>query len=99
VAPAVKPQEVVRMKRENQVDTNKKYVRVTGCRAKDFIEFDFAIGSPDLFVELILPEAAFSDFCRQNDVVLLPSGVGSEVHDALEWRLRDAVGGLAKHQD
>ena len=87
------------MMRESQTEPSTKYVRVTGCRGKDFIEFDFAIGSPDLYVELILPEAAFADFCRQNDVVLLPSGVGSEAHDALEWRLRDAVRGLAKHQD
>lgn len=79
------------MGQESQANSNRKFVRVTGCRAKDFIEFDFAVGSPDLFVELILPEAAFAEFCRHNDVVLLPSGSeDADSHDALTWRLRDA---------
>lgn len=69
----------------------RKYVRVTGCRAKSFIEFDFAVGSPDLFVELILPEAAFAEFCRCNDVALLPSGGDGAARDGLDWRLRDAA--------
>lgn len=81
------------MNKEKKVDPNRKFVRVTGCRPKDFIEFDFAVGSPDLFVELILPQAAFAEFCRHNEAVLLPSGGDGETHDALDWRLRDAVRG------
>jgi phenol hydroxylase P0 protein len=76
------------------VETNstQKYVRVTGCRSGGLIEFDFAVGSPDLFVELILPEAALAEFCRRHEVLLLPSGsqqAGGD--DALGWRLRDAT--------
>ena len=33
-----------------------------------FIEFDFAIGDPDLTVELILPEPAFEEFCATHRV-------------------------------
>jgi phenol hydroxylase P0 protein len=78
------------MGQENPVDATRKFVRVTGCRARDLIEFDFAVGSPDLFVELILPEAAFAEFCRNNNVVILNSGSVTDIHDALTWRLRDA---------
>ena len=79
------------MAQEHRIEPVRKFVRVTGCRAKDFIEFDFAVGTPDLFIELILPEASFAEFCRHNDVVLLPSGGDGEAHDALHWRLRDAT--------
>jgi len=74
----------------------RKYVRVTGCRGNNLIEFDFAIGTPDLFVELILPEPAFAEFCRINEAVILPSGGDASASDpdegdgALGWRLRDA---------
>ncbi len=73
-------------------DAGRKFVRVTGCRGKSFIEFDFAIGSPELFVELILPEDAFAEFCRSNEVVLLPAEHDAP-HEALDWRLRDVTAG------
>lgn len=69
----------------------RKYVRVTGHRGKSFVEFEFAVGSPDLFVELILPEPAFAEFCRRHDVTPLPSSDEGEARDALAWRLRDAT--------
>jgi len=72
-------------------DAGRKFVRVTGCRATNLIEFDFAVGSPDMFVELILPEPAFAEFCRQNDVTMLQSGDDGAAHGPLEWRLRDAA--------
>lgn len=78
------------MSSESKIDSYPKYVRVTGCRAKDLIEFDFAVGTPELFVELILPEAAFAEFCRNNDVTILPSGIDGHPDNPLDWRLRDA---------
>lgn len=47
----------------------KKFIRITGERDGKFIEFDFAIGDPSLFVELVLPKNAFDDFCQKNQVV------------------------------
>lgn len=79
------------MNQKDPVNKPPRFVRVTGCRARDFIEFDFAIGSPDLFIELILPEAAFAEFCRHNEVVVLPSGGETKRADGLDWRLRDAT--------
>lgn len=44
------------------------YVRVTEVRADGLVAFDFAIGWPELSVELMLPQAAFDEFCSRNRV-------------------------------
>ncbi len=46
-----------------------KYIRITGDRHAKFVEFDFAIHDPTLFVELVLPQEAFQNFCEANQVV------------------------------
>lgn len=46
-----------------------KYVRVNRVRDNGLVEFDFAIGAPEIFVELIMPQAAFDDFCLTNRTV------------------------------
>jgi len=52
------------------VDISRRFVRVTD-ESGPFVEFDFAIGWPELSVELVLPRAAFDDFCRRNAVTFL----------------------------
>lgn len=52
------------------VDVMRRFVRVTGERGP-FVEFDFAIGWPELSVELVLPRAAFEEFCQRNAVIVL----------------------------
>lgn len=47
---------------------DKKFVRVRNIRADGLVEFDFAISAPEIFVELIMPEIAFRDFCTTNNV-------------------------------
>lgn len=55
------------------VDVTRKFVRVTGERRQGaFVEFDFAIGWPELSVELVLPRAAFESFCADHAVTFLP---------------------------
>lgn len=46
-----------------------RYVRVRNRRAGGITEFDFAIGAPEIFVELIMPDEAFEQFCRDNKVI------------------------------
>jgi phenol hydroxylase P0 protein len=46
-----------------------KYVRIHSKPDAQFVEFDFAIGVPELFVELVLPRLAFDAFCESNSVV------------------------------
>jgi len=43
-------------------DPFRKFVRVTGERDDGFVEFDFALGEPELFAEMMLTRAAFEDF-------------------------------------
>lgn len=47
---------------------NQPYVRVTGRRRGGFVEFDFSFGDADLYIEMILPERAFDEFCKANHV-------------------------------
>jgi len=53
-------------------DTSRRFVRVTDERDDGLVAFDFAIGWPELSVELLLPRAAFEAFCTENRVVRLP---------------------------
>lgn len=47
-------------------DLKRKFVRVTAERADGLVAFEFSIGWPELMVELLLPRAAFDEFCREN---------------------------------
>lgn len=52
-------------------DTSRRYVRVTEERTDGLVAFDFSIGWPELSVELMLPRAAFDEFCATNHVIRL----------------------------
>ena len=58
-------------------DLRRRFVRLTQVRADGFVEFDYAVGDPELSVELILPAAAFREFCAAQGVEPIgPTGVG-----------------------
>lgn len=64
-----------------------RYVRVTRVRDQRFVEFDFSIGDPSLFVELVLPFAQFQQFCQRNQVVEVSAEQAAQVdYDQLKWR-------------
>ena len=46
----------------------RKFVRVQAVRDDGLVSFDFAIGWPDLSVELMLPGPAFEAFCATHRV-------------------------------
>ena len=50
------------------VDTTQRFVRVIERRPDGLVAFEFAIGWPDLAVELLLPVLAFAAFCATNRV-------------------------------
>ena len=54
-------------------DPSARFVRVRQVRADGLVEFDFAVGEPNLSVELILPLAAFHEFCSANQVTRIAS--------------------------
>ncbi len=67
-----------------------KYIRVRSQPDARFVEFDFAIGEPSLFVELIMPPAVFKVFCTNNAVVHMTDEQMADVDAELEkWRYGD----------
>jgi phenol hydroxylase P0 protein len=67
-----------------------RYVRIRDVVKDKFIEFDFAIGDPSLYVEMILPKAAFEAFCEHNHVVMMTDEQAAQVDADMEkWRYGD----------
>lgn len=56
----------------------RKFVRVIESHANGLVRFEFAVGWPDLSCELVLPRAAFDDFCQRNAVEFMtePAAAG-----------------------
>ncbi|WP_144778572.1 phenol hydroxylase subunit [Marinobacter maritimus] len=64
-----------------------RYIRVRSAPDDRFVEFDFAIGHPELFVELVLPWEAFRIFCEHNNVVHMDSDMIRQIdEDMIKWR-------------
>ena len=51
------------------LDIKKRYVRVLERRPDGLVSFEFSIGWPELAVELMLPSAAFDEFCSKHQVI------------------------------
>ncbi|MCW5284111.1 phenol hydroxylase subunit [Verminephrobacter eiseniae] len=51
------------------VDLQRRYVRLLERRGDGLVSFEFSIGWPELAVELMLPSAAFDEFCAHNHVI------------------------------
>ena len=49
----------------------RRYVRFRELRADGFVEFDFAIGDPELSVELVMLLKDYQTFCREQNVTYL----------------------------
>jgi phenol/toluene 2-monooxygenase (NADH) P0/A0 len=68
-------------------DDMTRYVRVRSEPGDKFVEFDFAIDHPELFVELVLPRNAFEIFCKHNNVVHMDSEMIRQIdEDMVKWR-------------
>ncbi len=71
-------------------DPTIRFVRLTRVRDDGFIEFEFAIGDPDLAVELIMRRQAFDEFCRDNHVHRVPPAEGAAIDRArMRWSTND----------
>src|SRR6218665_3026414 len=51
------------------VDLHRRYVRLLERRGDGLVSFEFSIGWPELAVQLMLPSAAFDEFCARNHVI------------------------------
>lgn len=64
-----------------------KFIRVRSEPGARFVEFDFAIGDPSLFVELVMPQGAFKLFCEKNEVVqMTPEQMEAVDAEMEKWR-------------
>lgn len=81
---------------ESNFDITRKFVRVMRTLPNGLIEFEFAIGDPDVAAELVMPKAAFDEFCAANQVEVLTVGkvapVDADAPDAdFHWNLHQAT--------
>lgn len=61
----------------------RKFVRVTHRRPDGLVEFEFAIGERALFVEMMLPDRAFDEFCGIHSVTRIDDGQEEHALSAL----------------
>ena len=68
-------------------DPDRCWVRVTRVRKNGLVEFDFSVGEPELYIELMLPMDAFEKFCEHNKVGhLTPEQAAAVDYDRAKWR-------------
>jgi phenol hydroxylase P0 protein len=74
------------------------FVRVTSRERPGLVEFNFSIGDPTLFLEMILTERAFDEFCKTNRVKFLTPEQENMVdrHEAVWY---DSVAGQGPESD
>lgn len=71
-----------------------KFIRIINARDDGLVEFEFAMGEPRLFVEMLMHQAEFEQFCKDQHVVptegaLPESAEGSAEHE-WDWNLSTA---------
>lgn len=75
-------------------DVRLRFIRIVDEHANGLVEFEFAVGEPDIYVEMILPRAEFDDFCQMQGVApthgRLPQHDGESLDAHWDWNLRDA---------
>jgi phenol hydroxylase P0 protein len=81
---------------DSNFDITRKFVRVMRTLPNGLIEFEFAIGDPDVAAELVMPKAAFDEFCAANQVELLTTEkaapLDADAADAdFHWNLHQAT--------
>ena len=78
----------------NIFDVTRKFVRIMRTLPNGFVEFEFAIGEPGVAVELVMPKAAFDEFCRNNQVEFIAAAAPTAPESAeadFQWSLHQAT--------
>lgn len=79
------------MSDETLIDYDWRAIRIAQVRPDGFVAFDFYVGDPDIYAEMVLPEAAFYKFCAAQGVE--PIGPEEPIigADGLGFTLREAA--------
>jgi phenol hydroxylase P0 protein len=76
----------------DEFDTKKRFVRFIEKRDDDFVLFEFAVGEPEIFAEMILKVEDYEIFCKEQGVVMIDQDTNPiDIENDFEWRLRDAT--------
>lgn len=83
-------------------DPSRKWIRIVDERDDGMVEFEFAVGEPQLFVEMLMPRAQFEDFCAMQAVTatrgrLEDALAGTETHE-WDWSLHEARARHFRHE-
>ena len=75
-----------------EFNPEKRFVRFIEKRDDGFVEFEFAVGEPEIFAEMILKAEDYEIFCKEQGVVMIDQNTNPIDEDNdFEWRLRDAT--------
>lgn len=79
-----------------------KWVRIVEERSDGMVEFEFAVGEPQLYVEMIMPQGPFEEFCAMHGVTptrgaLNAAPQGTDAHE-WDWNLRAARSRHFRHE-
>lgn len=67
-------------------DEIKYFVRIRGTR-RNFVEFDFSIGTPEMAVELVMPVEMFREFCQRYKVITISHNESEMIDlERAQWR-------------
>lgn len=53
---------------EDRWDVQRRFIRIVQEHDNGMVEFEFAVGEPELFVEMVMPRAQFDEFCAMQGV-------------------------------
>ncbi|MDR2852991.1 MAG: phenol hydroxylase subunit [Burkholderiaceae bacterium] len=75
-------------------DLERRYIRIVQEHESGLVEFEFAVGEPQLYVEMVMARKQFEAFCAMQEVTptrgRLPEHDEGDDRHAWDWSLRDA---------
>lgn len=75
-------------------DLQRRFIRIVHEHGNGMVEFEFAVGEPEMFVEMVMPRPEFDDFCAMHQVQPtlgpLPEADPQDAAALWDWSLRDA---------
>ena len=81
------------MRKPPHFNPSLKFVRIIEQHANGLVEFEFAVGEPELFVELLMAQAQFDEFCVMHGVTPTQGHLAvaqSSEEQEWDWSLRAA---------
>jgi len=74
------------MNQSPEFNPEKKFIRIIQTHATGLVEFEFAVGEPGLYVELLMAQSAFDEFCAMHGVTPTQGHLAeAQDSDTQEW--------------